>query len=246
MQMLLAFALLVVSWSAFFCAPASGVPSLSTISLAEVRTLPRDVATGDVSIDGDALAERSSFSEDVKRTAEPLQYYMHRRARKWHNKWHQKHAKHAKHQGQNAGKHADKKATSLQSSGKVTKNKKGDKHASNDDGADSNSDVEYDGDNSKSATNTDISSGLPQFAKGKLGLVWAMDEGLIRNYQRQAVSWWYNWQAVPRGENYPKDLTFCSMLWGEKNLGEYIENVVKKPNEGANKGKCTLGMNERK
>ncbi|CAO1630162.1 unnamed protein product [Sympodiomycopsis kandeliae] len=85
---------------------------------------------------------------------------------------------------------------------------------------------------------------FPQFSKGKLGLVWSMTQDHMSDYAQEGISWWYNWEAAPWSQHYPKDLTYCSMLWGEKRLDDYIEKVVKKPTEGPNVGKCTLGMNE--
>ena len=85
-----------------------------------------------------------------------------------------------------------------------------------------------------------------QFSKGKLGLAWSMDQKHMQNFAKDGVSWWHNWQAKPyTTDNVPDGLTFCSTLWGEKNLQSFIKEVFSKPDSGVNKGGCTLGMNER-
>lgn len=62
----------------------------------------------------------------------------------------------------------------------------------------------------------------------------------IEDFITPQTGWIYNWEATPHG-TIPDGLRYCSMLWGDRNVDDYVENVLKKPNEGANgSGKCTL------
>ncbi|WFD31865.1 hypothetical protein MSPP1_002905 [Malassezia sp. CBS 17886] len=98
-----------------------------------------------------------------------------------------------------------------------------------------------------------VSSFLGQFGPGpsggggrsKLGLAWANKNGIpINNFQNPKVSWYYSWEATPGWNNAPTDIAFCPMLWGERNVDSFRQNVVENPDGPYNQARCILGMNE--
>lgn len=218
--------LLVVSWSVLLSAPVFA-SALTPSTVEEARLVARDPV--DASDDVASTSEERSCPHCVlKRLPGGKQHRL-----QWHHKWQNKWQSHRGKKWQHKAKQHKWKQQKTWSKGDTQVFK-----AQEDDG-NAGSSAKTDSDNGAG------SSGLAQFAKGKLGLVWAMDQSHMKNFARDHVSWWYNWNAAPGGDDYPKDLTFCSMLWGEKKVQSYIDNVVNKPDSEANKGKCTLGMNER-
>lgn len=98
---------------------------------------------------------------------------------------------------------------------------------------------------STAGADTSSSSDSPLADKPKLGLAWANRGSMpIRNFMTDKVSWFYSWDASPGWKNAPSNITFCPMLWGERNVDDFRQKVLDNLDGKYNQGKCVLAMNE--
>ncbi|WFC97498.1 hypothetical protein MYAM1_000212 [Malassezia yamatoensis] len=105
---------------------------------------------------------------------------------------------------------------------------------------------------SSSATSTSTgssgnstSSSSPFSRSGKLGLAWPNGSSMnINKWVTDKVSWYYSWAPTPGWSNAPTNISFCPMLWGNKNLKSFQKNVLHNTNGKYNQAKCVMGMNE--
>lgn len=98
---------------------------------------------------------------------------------------------------------------------------------------------------SSSSSSSSNSGNTPLSNSGKLGLAWANKGSMnINRWINDKVSWYYSWDATPGWRNAPTNITFCPMLWGERNEDDFRQHVLQNLNGKHNQGKCVLGMNE--
>jgi len=79
----------------------------------------------------------------------------------------------------------------------------------------------------------------PQGNRGKVGLAWANgDNPDIANFVTDAVGYVYTWSPQKPGNVEKLGLQFCPMLWGDRQIQQFQELVVK------GYANCVFGMNE--